>query len=315
MAQVTNAFDSFEAVGNREDLADIIYNVDPTETPFVSTVDKVSATATNHEWQTDTLAAAAQNAQLEGETISRAASSATTRLGNTAQISFKDATVTGTQLAVVSAGRGDEMNYQMSKRSLELRRDMENDALANNAKVAGNATTAREAAGIESWLATNTSRGATGTDPTGDGTDAAGDGTQRAFSEALLKDVIKQCYDSGGNPDTIMLGSFNKQAASAFTGRASARQNVSPTTILANADMYASDFGDLRIMPNRFQRARSGLVLQMDMWAIATLPGRNMATFELAKIGDADTEVILTEWTMESRNDKASGIVADLTTA
>lgn len=316
MVQVTNAFDTFEAIGNREDLADIIYNVDPTDTPFVSGVPRVTATATNHEWQTDTLAAAAQNAQLEGDTISRAASAATTRLGNILQIGYKDATVTGTQMAVTSAGRGDELNYQMSKRALELRRDMENDALANNAKVTGAAATPREAAGIEAWLATNTSRGATGTDPSPvDGTDPANDGTQRAFTESLLDPVLSSIFSSGGNPNMLMVGPFNKQVVSDFTGRASTRQMIDDRTILAAADLYASDFGNLQVIPNRFQRARSALVLQMDMWAIATLPGRNMMTFELAKIGDADTEVILTEWTLESRNERASGIVADLNTS
>lgn len=316
MVQVTNAFDTFEAIGIREDLADIIYNVDPTETPFVSGVPRVTATNTNHEWQTDTLAAAAQNAQLEGETISRAASTATTRLGNTTQISFKDSTVTGTQMAVTTAGRADELNYQMSKRALELRRDMENDALANNAKVTGNATTAREAAGIEAWMGFNSSRGATGTDPSPvDGTDPANDGTQRAFTETLLDTVTSSIFSSGGNPNMLMVGPFNKQVVSDFGGRASTRQMISDRTILAAADLYAGDFGNLQVMPNRFQRARSALVLQMDMWAIATLPGRNMMTFELAKIGDADTEVILSEWTLESRNSRASGIVADLTTS
>ena len=316
MVQVTNAFDTYEAIGIREDLADIIYNVDPTETPFVSGVPRTTATNTNHEWQTDTLAAAAQNAQLEGDTISRAVSAATTRLNNRTQISYKDSTVTGTQMAVTTAGRADELNYQMSKRALELRRDMENDALANNAKAVGSATVARESAGIEAWLGTNSSRGTTGADPSPiDGTAAATDGTARAFTETLLDSVTEDIFTSGGDPNMLMVGPFNKQTVSDFGGRASTRQMISERTILAAADLYAGDFGTLQVMPNRFQRARSALVLQMDMWAIATLPGRNMMTFELSKIGDADTEVILTEWTLESRNERASGIVADLTTA
>lgn len=315
MAQVTGAFDTYEAKGNREQLINAIYNVDPTETPLVSGATRPAGTATFYEWQTDVLETAAQNAQLEGDEITRSPSDPTTRPGNRMQISYKDATVTGTQEVVAKGGRGSELSYQMAKRSKELRRDIETDYSANNAQVAGDASTAREAAGIESFLATNTNRGLTGTDPTGDGTDEAGDGTPRAFDEADLQDVIAKCWDSGGNPDTIMVGSFNKQALSAFTGRASARQQVDASTVHANVDLYASNFGDLKVVPNRFSRPESALVLQMDMWKLPVLQGRDMLTFPLGTIGDAKTEVILTEWSLEASNEKSSGIVADLTTA
>ena len=115
--------------------------------------------------------------------------------------------------AVNSAGRQSEMAYQGMKRSKELKRDIETILLANNAAAVGNNTTARQCAGVESWLATNTDRGATGADGSGDGSDTATDGTQRAFAESQLKSVIASCWDNGGEPDTIMVGSFNKQGA------------------------------------------------------------------------------------------------------
>ena len=314
MAQVTGAFDTYEAIGNREDLIDTIYDISPTDTPFMSGIGRNTATATKHEWQTDALAAAsAGNAQLEGDEVTRAASTPTTRLFNNAQISRKDATVTGTQDIVNKAGRNRELAYQMMKRTKEIKRDMESSLLANNARVDGTITTARELAGIESWLATNfiaaATIDATGA-PAGDGSDVNTPGTLTAFTEDMLKVVIALCWDIGGEPDTIMVGSFNKQVISGFVGRTQARQNIDKERIQASASLYASDFGDLKVIPNRFQVATSALVLQMDMWATSYL--RSFVNFPLAKIGDADTRVILSEYTLEARNEASSGIVAGL---
>ena len=211
MAQPADTFSSYDAVGNREDLADVIYDISPMDTPFMSSIAKVNASATFHEWQTDSLAAASStNAVIEGDDATTDASTPTVRLGNYTQISDKVPRVTGTQRTNDSAGRGDELDYQIMKRAKELKRDMEASLTANNARVAGNDTTARELAGVPAWLATNTSFGAGGADPTGDGTDARTDGTQRAFAEADLRDVLAKCWDEGGNPSLIMTGSFNK---------------------------------------------------------------------------------------------------------
>lgn len=313
MAMETNAFATFEAVGNREDLTNAIYRIDPTDTPFVSGIDKVKATATKHEWQTQALAAAAANAQLEGDGFSAGAATATVRLNNECQISYKVARVTNTQRAVKSAGRGDEMTYQQMLKGLELRRDLEYNLVGLNvAKVTGNDTTPRKSASLSSWLATNVNKNG-GTNPTGDGTDAHTDGTQRAFTEAQLKDVLQQCWTSGGKPDTIMVGSFNKQQFSTFTGRASPIEDTKSKKITASVDAYESDFGRLKVVANRFQRTRDAYVLQMDMWAKGTL--RDMNTVDLAITGDSVSKAIVAEWTLEARQQKASGVVRDLTTA
>lgn len=314
MTQPADTFSSYDAIGNREDLANIIYDISPTDTPFMNGIAKNTATATLHEWQTDSLAtASATNAVIEGDDATTDASTATTRLGNYTQISDKVPRVTGTQRAVDSAGRADEFAYQIMKRGKELKRDVESSLLANNARVAGNDSTARECAGIESWLATNTSFGTGGADPTGDGTDARTDGTQRAFTEAQLKEVLRECWDSGGNPDMIMVGAFNKQQLSSFSGNAT-RMIESGEKKLVNAiDVYVGDYGDLAVVPNRFMRARSALVLEMDMWAMSVL--RDFQEFDLAKTGDTDRKQLLIEYTLESRNEAASGIIADLTTS
>jgi hypothetical protein len=310
MTQPTNTFDSFDAIGNREDLSDMIWMVSPEKTPFISSIGKVSATATNHEWQTDALAAAAANAHVEGDDSTGTALSPTVRLGNYTQIMKKVAVVTGTQRANASAGRGDEMDYQVAKLMKELKTDMEKAALDNNAKVLGNSTTAREMAGVESWIATNTSAGATGADPTGDGTDARTDGTARPFAEADLKTVLAACADAGGDPDMISVGSFNKQAISAFSGNGTRTTDGDKQKLNTAVHIYISDFGELVVEYNQFQRAKSALVLDTSMWKLAEL--RGLSTTDLAKTGDTDKRQLLWEGTLEACNEKSSGIVADL---
>jgi len=324
MALATSAFHTYSAtsgaVGNREDLADIIYRIDPTDTPFYSGIDREGATATNHEWQTQALAAAStSNAQLEGDdNVTATATIPSVRLGNNTQIQIKIPRVTGTQRAVIHAGRADEMDYQVMLNGLALKRDVESSLLNNQAKVAGNETTARQLAGIDAWITTNTDKGTAGgaADPTSaNGTSTRTDGTQRGYTESSLKNVLQKIWTSGGKPDVIMMGAFNKQVFSTFTGRGTPIENQETMTITAAADTYKSDFGVLRAIPNRFQRPRDVLVLQMDMWADSPLPGRNMVSFPLAKTGDTDRRQLLIEHTLVARNEKSSGGVFDLTTS
>ena len=316
MAQPTNTFATNDMIGEREDLSDVIYNIAPLDTPFLSSVAHTKATHTLHEWQTDTLNAAGENAAIEGDDAPQTAGTATTRLTNPTQISTLDARVSGTGRAVTPAGRADELDYQLLKRGHELKRDMEYGLLANHEKIAGNDTLARQYAAIGSWITTNTSKGTSGTDPTAaDGTDPRNDGTQRVFTEDLLKDVLLQCATEGGNPDTLMVGAFNRQKVSGFAGGNTSMQKAEDKVLHTSFDVYESDFGQLRVVFNRFQRSRDALVLELDKWAIPFLTGRNMVTIDIAKTGDSDAKQILAEHTLEARNEKASGIVADLTTS
>jgi hypothetical protein len=316
MALATNAFTTYLAIGNREDLSDKIYRIDPTETPFISGVDAVKATAVAHEWQTQALAAAsATNFQLEGDEVAADAATPTVRLGNIAQISRKTPRVTGTQDAVEHAGRDDEMAYQEMLKGMELKRDMETTLVGTNvAKVTGGAGTARKLASILSWLKTNTAEGAGGSDPAAaDGTGTRTDGTQRAFAESQLKTVLSAAWTAGGKPDTIFAGAFNKQVFSTFTGRATPTEDTKAKKIVASVDAYESDFGTLKVVPNRFQRARDVLVLEMEKWAVAYL--RKFVSKPLAATGDSEWKMILSEFTLEARNEAASGGVFDLTTS
>jgi hypothetical protein len=318
MALPTNTFTTYTAVGNREDLSDMIYRIDPTDTPFMTAIDKAKASAVNHEWQTQALAAAnTANAQLEGDDAAADATTPTVRLGNICQISRKTPRVTGTQRAVEHAGRDDEMAYQEMLKGLELKRDMEAILCGTNqAKAAGNDSTARTSASVLSWIKTNTSKGAGGADPAAAlGANIRTDGTQRIFTEQNLKTVLQSVWNAGGKPDIVMTGGFNKQVFSTFTGRSSPIEDAKAKKITAAVDAYESDFGTLRLAPNRFMRPRDVLALQMDMWAVAYLNGRRFVSFPLAKTGDSDWKEILSEYTLVARNEKSSGGVFDNTTS
>ena len=317
MAIVTNTFQTFTAIGNREDLSDIIYNISPTETPFISAIGKEKATGVLHEWQNDTLRAAAANAQVEGDEIAFTAVVPTTRVNNRTQISRTSVIVSGTQDTVNSAGRNNELAYQISKSSKELKRDMEVVLTANQSAAVGGAAAARTSSGLTSWIQANTSVGTNGANGAVGGVDTPGvlrtDGTQRSFTEAQLKDVVKQCWDSGGDPSMIMLGSFNKQKLSGFTGGSTKMSQATDKTLVAAIDIYESDFGSMTVVPNRFSRSRDCFVIQPDMWAVAYL--RDFQMLDLAVTGDAQKKAMLAEYTLVSKNEAASGAVFDLTTA
>ena len=313
MAQPTNTFDTYDSVGEREDLSDVIYSISPTDTPFISSAAKTKATAVLHEWQTDALAAAAtNNAVIEGDEATLDAVSATTRLSNSSQIMDKTVVITGTQESVDKAGRASELAYQIAKKAKELKRDMEATITGNQAEVAGNSTTARKFGSLGAWIETNDDLGASGSSG-GAGNTARTDGTQRAFTESQLKAVIKKCWDEGGDPSMIMLGSFNKQVLSGFTGGSTRFDPAENKRLVAAVDVYESDFGAMTVVPNRFQRARDVFVLQPDMFATAFL--RDFSLMDLAKTGDATKQALLAEYTLVSKNEKASGAIFDVTTS
>jgi len=303
---------TYQAIGNREDLSDDIFRISPTDTPFFSGVEKTKATAVTHEWQTQALAAVdTSNYVLEGDDATTDLVTVTVRLGNLCNISDKVARVSGTQQAVDHAGRDDELAYQEVLKGLELKRDMETLLLANQAKVTGDTTTARRMAGIMSWIKTNQST--SGTAPATAGTNSRTNGTQRAFTESQLKTVLSAIWTEGGKPDTIMAGAFNKQVFSTFTGRATPMEEAKSKKIVASVDAYESDFGKLSVVANRFSSTRSVFVLEMDKWKVPFLSGRKMVSIPLAVTGDSRQKQILSEYTLEACNEKASGGVFDLT--
>lgn len=312
-------FQTYQSIGNREDLSDVIYNISPTETPFMSSVGKTKATAVYHEWQTDSLAAAAANAAVEGAEASSLTVTPTVRLGNRTQISTKTVQIAGTQEAADKAGRKSEKAYQLAKASSELKRDMEKTLLSNTGASAGDASTARTLGGLQTWINTNyvgsgTAGGATtlGVTPRVSGTDAA-------FTEAMLKSAVKKAFVEGGSPSILMVTPTQKQVVSTFAGIAAQRYAApsnKASTIIGAADVYLSDFGTVSVVPNRFMTADAdddgevAFVLDPEYAAVAYL--RPFMTNELAKTGDSEKTQLLVEYTLEVKNQKAHAIIADL---
>ena len=312
-------YQTYTAIGQREDLSDIIYNISPTDTPFMSYVGKTKATAVYHEWQTDSLAAASlSNYAVEGATASDATMSPTTRVGNRTQIAQKTVKISGTLQSVDKAGRKSEKAYQLAKASAEIKRDMETSLLSNQVASNGDSTTARKLGGLQAWLSTNYSGGTSGVAGSG-GTTARTNGTNRTFTEDILKSVIKSVYAAGGNPKVLMVNPAHKQVVSAFAGIAAQRFMApanAPTTIIGAADVYLSDFGTVSVVPNRFMTStnscdETAFVLDPDMAAVAYL--RPFQTNELAVTGDNESTQLLAEYTLEVKNEAAHGIIADLT--
>src|SRR6056300_570382 len=318
MAQPSNTFDSYDAVGIREDLRDVIYNISPEETPFLSACKKSKATNTYHEWQTDSLRSSAAHAHIEGDATTAESRSATTRLGNYTQI-FKNAVVIpDTDEGLNKAGRAKEIAYQTLKIAKEQKLDIEKALFDNNARVAGNASTARELAGAPAWLTSNTDFGANeGADATGDGTDARTDETTTllAFSQARFDTVMQSIWDNGGKPDTVYLSSFQMNVALGFTGNNNQRSAVQAgdERVVKSLAVYVTPWGTVEFMPSRENRSRDVFIMQDDMWEVATLrPTKNVA---LAKTGDNTTRQVVTELTLVCKNEAASGIIADNSTS
>lgn len=317
MALIAGTFTKYAAVGIREQLSDVIYNISPEETPAISNGGREPVKNTDFEWQTDSLAAVdLANKQLEGDDVSTFDTvSPTTRLKNYTQISRKTLIISGTDMVVDAAGRKSEMSYQLAKRGSELKRDMEAIVTSNQAAAAGSASVARATGSLLAFIKTNTSKGATGVDPvyTNVPTATRTDGTLRPWTEAILKTVAQAIWTSGGDLKILMVGGALKVATSAFVGIAANRHNVSgdkPASVIGAVDVYVTDFGNLSIVPNRFMRVRDALFLDGEYYSIAYL--RPFKTEELAKTGDAEKRMLIVEWGLKVKNEEALGGAFDL---
>jgi hypothetical protein len=314
MALFSNAQTSFtyNSLVNAEDVSDVIANIAPTETPFLSALKRTKANNTNHEFITDDLNSAANNAQLEGDVFTADTRPTPVRLNNRTQISRKVVAVTRTQQASNPYGMKDMLAYQMANSSKELKRDQETALTQNTTANAGNSTTARQLRGLEGWIATNDDLGSGGSSPVYTSTPgtAPTDGTQRAFTESLLKSVLQNVYTQGGNPTLIMLGPAQKQVLSSFSGNATRMTEAGDEKLITGISVYVSDFGTLKVVPNRFQRSRTVFVLDMDYWALAEMTSPQMQ--DLPQTFDGVGKVLVTEYTLESKQEKASGAVRDV---
>ena len=308
MAQVTNAFDTYEATSDREQLSNIIYNISPQTTPFMSAIGKNSVKNVTFDWQTETLPSASGTGEIEGFEISRAATAATVRESNVAMIQSRNSTVTGSQQASDPAGVKSQIAHFMALNAKALKRDMETALTGNYAKVAGSASAARQTRSFESWITSNDSRGSGGAD--GSASAAATDGTQRDLTEALLKAVLQTGFGNGAEMSMAICGPYNKTVISGFTGRSNVRQVIETDTVEASISLYASDFGELKIVPDNFSRERSLLLVDPNYAAVSYL--RDFESVDISTIGDAITKMLVVEYGLQMSNEAAHGIVADL---
>ena len=329
MAQISNTFETFDAVGNREELADKIYRITPAETPFLSLIGHSPVSTTHPEWQTDSLATPdTDNNQPEGNDWTYDAVDPTTRVGNYCQISEKTIIISATQEKTDTAGRKSDLAYQTVKKGRELKTDQEVILLSNQASSAGsgNGATNRKLGAFRAWIATNDDidgGGSSGGYNSGTGVvDAASNGTQRAFTKQIMDDVILSTYNAGGMPTTVMVSPYVKTVFSKFLDdanvvalRASAEAG-GKNTIIASAEVYKSDFGSMMVVPNR-QMARAGATIARNAFFIDPSKVklgvfRDIKRHKPAKTGDAEKRVLNTEYTLLVSNEAAHGCAADL---
>lgn len=313
MPKVTNAFTTYSAKGNREDLSNSIYNIDPFDTPVMSMSRRRNAKNRTFDWQTEFLPAVdPNNAQIEGFELARATSQPTVRLTNVTQISSRDATVTGSQEASDAAGKGSEMGHQMAMKSKVLKSDMEVIMSSRQARDDGaDPNTARKTEAICHWLGRATDRlaavagaviGVTAGLPVlaTDAFAAVAGASQIALTEVMLGDAMQKAYTNGAHPNKWVVPPAIKRTVSTFDGRGISQVLVGKTEVVATVDVIATDFGRVTVMPSLWVPADVGLLLDPDFLATAFF--RNFRQHQIAKIGDAETRLILAEWGVEMRN-------------
>ena len=286
---------TYAAVGNREDLSDIITNISPDQTPLYSMFGRTTAKATYHEWIEDELRAPKANALVEGGDYTVEAPAARVRKGNYTQIFTQVYGVSKTQEAVLKAGIKSEIAYQMRKALKELARDVEYAIINNLAAVAGDASTARQMGGIQAFVTTNV---------------LDNGGTARALTEDLLNDGIQAAWDAGGDPDTVVCSGKQKRVISGFTAGVTKFVDAEDKRLVAAIDVYESDFGMVRIIPDRFMPDDRIFILDKGYWKVAYL--RPFKQEEVPAAGSRTERVIEGELTLEARAEKANAIVKDL---
>jgi len=313
MPVTTGAFTTYAAKGNREDLSNSIYNIDPFDTPVMSMSRRRNAKNRTFDWQTENLPVVdPNNAQLEGFVNVNSAGTPTARLTNVAQISKRDATVSGSQEAADAAGKGSELGHQMAMASKVLKSDMETIMCSRQARDDGDAATLpRKTEAICHWLGRALDKlgavagaviGVTAGLPTTATTafPAVAGASQVAFTEVMVGDAMQKAYTNGASPDNMVVPPAIKRTVSTFDGRNGSQILVGKTEVTATVDVIATDFGRIKVLPSRWVPSDVSFILDADYLAVAFY--RNFKTEPLAKMGDAETRMILAEWGVEMRN-------------
>jgi len=284
---------TYVAVGNKEDISDVITNITPKDTPFYSACGRGKATSTKHEWLEDSLRAPAANAVVEGAEYAVDAVTPRVRLDNVTQIFRAGYGVTGTQEAVLKHGVSSEIGYDMSKAMKEIALDIELALISQATKNPATAATARLFGGVPFWILTNDV-------PAGGGD----------LTEALMNDALESCWDAGGKPKKVYLSGGQKRKVSSWSGDGDKYLEQNSKKLVNSISVYESDFGIVSFAPHRMMGDDTVFVIDPDYWKIAYL--RPLHTENLPKTGDNLKKIILGELTLEARAEKASAKITGL---
>lgn len=296
MTVPTNTYQTYTAIGIREDLINVITNISPVENWFTNQSGSGKCQQTYHEWQTDALAAAADNAVIEGDDASAAAITPTVRTGNHVQTLRKVFQISDIQQAVVKAGRDSEINYQTQKKLKELSNDIEFALLLSTASASGASGTARRLKGVIGWIATNT------------GTASA---TTVDITESALNDLLQAVWAQGGTPKVVACGAYQKRKISGFTTN-TRNIDADDKKLVSAVDVYYSDFGVVQIRLHRLLNSTGytdRLIVFGDwgLWKKAWLAP--VKREELARTGSSRKFMIEATLTLESLQEKGHGMI------
>jgi hypothetical protein len=312
MAQIANTHATFNSNRNREQLMNNIWNVSVAETPFVKLIGKTKVDGINPNWLTDEYAAGAANKVEQGNQSTIVAVSPAVRLSTYTQISEKTFGVTGTQEVVEKAGSKSEYSYQLAKKMVELKKDVEFGCLQNTTAIAPAPGVAPQARGLFGYMSSNVSLGASGVAANPATNTAAVDGTQRAFTESQLKAVLQTMFDNGADLDNsyILLPSSQRTVFDTFLAGQTRFDKAEDKTLTATLEVYIGPFGRVKAVNARHMRQREVAIINPDFLELGTL--RAMKDTPLAKIGDTQNVLVNTEWTLINKNPKAHGAILDL---
>ena len=302
MTLPTGTFQTYTSIGNREDLIELITNISPTDTPVLSMTESVKAYNTLHEWQTQALKAPTAVARIEGDDANIKTVTVTSRLTNNTQIIDNNFIVSNTQQAVKSAGRASEEAYQAEISMKELANDIEYAYVVNSAAVTGASATARQLKGLAGWVTTNISSAT----------------ANRSLTSTILDALLKTVWLAGGKPDVILTGGSQKIAFTNTTNFPGMTRNITADRTngyFLAVDVYQGGIGgEMKLVTSTIMGTTLDnqiFALQMDKFRKAWL--RPIVKTQLGVTGDGTKFQIVAETTLESLNEKASGVVKQLT--
>jgi hypothetical protein len=304
-------YQTYQEVGLKENISDIITNISPRKTPFQSSIGSEKVHQPIFQWQEDSLRSVSATTAVEGADSVEITAVPTVMRSNYTAIFSEAVKVSGSTQAAQAYGRAKELAYQMSKSAAALKRDLENAFVGTAASAAaGSAAVARVTASAQAQI-------------TGFGTStfAAQSGnvfymnTAVNLTETALVNAIQAAFVAGGDPTRILVTPSNSVIIASFasaSGRYRTIQDstVSNKTTLVNAvNLYVSPFGEQVVEVDRFLRAKHTLIYDPDMWSQATF--RPWTRENLAKIGDSERQLIVGEFGLKHKNFSASALVLD----